>query len=65
MVRSIVIREGRPDVAGVSIISCRWRRKGGAESYVMLEQIDLLPGGTVGASSQAVDEGWRCSIVLP
>ena len=42
-------------------------RKGGwgAESYFMLEQIDLRPGGTVGASSQAVDEGWRCSIVLP
>ncbi|MEI7787561.1 MAG: electron transfer flavoprotein subunit alpha/FixB family protein [Chlorobiaceae bacterium] len=59
VVRQIVMREGRPDVAEARIIVAGGRGMGGAEGFALLEQLALLLGGAVGASRTAVDEGWR------
>ncbi|TLU85844.1 MAG: electron transfer flavoprotein subunit alpha/FixB family protein [Chlorobium sp.] len=59
VVRRIVMHQGRPDVAEAAIIIAGGRGMGDANSFELLEKIALLLGGAVGASRQAVDEGWR------
>ncbi len=59
LVRRIVMHQGRPDVAEAGIIIAGGRGMGNANSFELLEKIAMLLGGAVGASRQAVDEGWR------
>jgi electron transfer flavoprotein alpha subunit len=59
VVSRMVMREGVPDVAEAAIIVAGGRGVGGAEGFVLLEQLARLLGGAVGASRAAVDEGMR------
>lgn len=58
-VNRIVMHEGTPDVAEAAVIVAGGRGMGGAQGFVLLEQLAQLLGGAVGASRSAVDEGWR------
>ncbi len=55
----IAMREAGLDVAEAAIIVAGGRGMGGAEGFVLLEQLARLLGGVVGASRPVVDEGWR------
>ena len=59
LLRRMIMREGRRDVAEAGIIIAGGRGVGGADGFALLEQLALLLGGVVGASRPAVDEGWR------
>ncbi|TLU53519.1 MAG: electron transfer flavoprotein subunit alpha/FixB family protein [Chlorobium sp.] len=59
LLRRMTMREGRQDVTEAGIIISGGRGVGGADGFVLLEQLALLLGGVVGASRPTVDEGWR------
>jgi electron transfer flavoprotein alpha subunit len=59
VVRKVVMREGRLDVAEAATIVAGGRGMGGAEGFALLDKLAALLGGAVGASRTAVDEGWR------
>jgi electron transfer flavoprotein alpha subunit len=59
IVRRIVMRKGRLDVAEADTVVAGGRGMGGAEGFALLDKLAALLGGAVGASRTAVDEGWR------
>jgi electron transfer flavoprotein alpha subunit len=59
LVRRMTMHKGVADVAEAAIIVAGGRGMGGAEGFVLLEELARLLGGAVGASRPVVDEGWR------
>ncbi len=59
LLRRIVMREGVQDLTEAAIIVAGGRGIGGAEGFVLLDQLAFLLGGVVGATRPVVDEGWR------
>jgi len=50
---------GKVDLTEANIIVSGGRGMQGPEGYVVLEELAVILGGTVGASRAAVDSGWR------
>jgi electron transfer flavoprotein alpha subunit len=50
---------GKVDLTEANVIVAGGRGMKGPENYVLLDELSVLLGATVGASRAAVDAGWR------